>query len=153
MTAIVIEIADAVVAALNGAKLSLPVNAQRYYLPEFDLKDMDTLHVSVVPAELDEEIADRTRDRAEYKIHVAVQQRVAQNDPPGLNQAAIDGLMQLVQDIDDLFRHKPLAGFAPAALVEDGEQADLRPQAAEGRQPVHQPPGVHFPRHAVGRRL
>jgi hypothetical protein len=113
-TALVIQIADAVVAALNGAHLSQPVSAQRYFLPEFDLKDMDTLHVSVVPAELDEEIADRARDRAEYKIHVAVQKRVAKNDPPGLDQAAIDGLMTLVQDIDDLFRHKPLAGFTQA---------------------------------------
>ena len=115
MTAVVVEIADAVVAALNGATLSQPVTAERYYLPEFDLKDMDTLHVSVVPAELDEEIADRARDRAEYKIHVAVQKRVAKQDPPGLDQAAIDGLMQLVQEIDDLFRHKTLAGYEPAA--------------------------------------
>ncbi len=115
MTAVVVQIADAVVAALNGATLSQPVTAERYYLPEFDLKDMDTLHVSVVPAELDEEVADRAHDRAEYKIHVAVQQRVTTQDPPGLDQAAIDGLMQLAQDIDDLFRHKTLAGYASAA--------------------------------------
>ena len=37
------------------------------------------------------------------------------SDPPGLDQAAIDGLMQLVQDIDDLFRHKTLAGYQSAA--------------------------------------
>jgi hypothetical protein len=113
--AVITQIADAVVAALNGATLSQPVTANRYYLPEFDLKDMDTLHVSVVPAELEEEIADRARDRAEYKIHVAVQKRVSKNDPPGLDQAAIDGLTTLVQDIDDLFRHKPLAGFTQAS--------------------------------------
>jgi hypothetical protein len=53
MNATAIEIADAVVAALNGATLGQPVSAERYYLPEFDLKDMDTPHVSVVPAELD----------------------------------------------------------------------------------------------------
>jgi hypothetical protein len=112
--ALAIEIADAVVAALNLATLREPVTVKRFYLPEFDLKEMDTLHVSVVPAELDEEVADRSRDRAEYKIHVAVQKRVATSDPPGFDEAAIDGLMQLVQDIDDLFRHKPLAAF-PAA--------------------------------------
>jgi hypothetical protein len=112
--ALVVEIADAVVAALNAAHLSQPFEAKRYYLPEFDLKDMDTLHVSVVPAELDEELADRSRERAEYKIHVAVQKRVAKNDPPGLDEAEIDDLMTLVQEIDDLFRHKPLAGFTQA---------------------------------------
>jgi hypothetical protein len=109
-----VQIADAVVETLNGATLSRPFTAARYYLPEFDLKEMDELHVSVVPAELDEEIADRTRDRAEYKIHVAVQKRVAKQDPPGLDAAAIDGLMRLVEEIDDLFRHRPLAGYPEA---------------------------------------
>jgi hypothetical protein len=110
----IVQIADAVVAVLNGATLSQPVKAVRYYLPEFDLKAMADLHVSVVPAELDEEIADRSRDRAEYKIHVAVQKRVSKQDPPGLDTAAIDGLMQLVEEIDDLFRHKPLVGYEQA---------------------------------------
>jgi hypothetical protein len=108
------QIADAVVAVLNAASLSQPVTAVRYYLPEFDLKEMVDLHVSVVPAELEEEIADRTRDRAEYKIHVAVQKRVTKQDPPGLDTEAIDSLMTLVEEIDDLFRHKPMAGYEQA---------------------------------------
>ena len=111
MPSTTIQIADAVVAVLNAATLSQPFTAVRHYLPEFDLKQMDTLHVSVVPAELDEEIADRTRDRAEYKIHVAVQKRVAKQEPPGLDTAAIDGLMQLIEEIDDVLRHKPLSGY------------------------------------------
>jgi len=110
----VIQLADAVTAALNAATLSQSFSAARYYLPEFDLKEMKDLHVSVVPAELDEEIADRGRDRAEYKIPVAVPKRVAKQEPPGLDNAAIDALMQLVEEIDDLFRHKPLAGYPEA---------------------------------------
>ena len=117
MQSTTIQIADAVTAVLNSATLSQPFTAVRHYLPEFDLKEMDTLHVSVVPAELDEEIADRTRDKAEYKIHVAVQKRVAKQEPPGLDTAAIDGLMRLVEEIDDLLRHKPLAGFEQAHWV------------------------------------
>ena len=112
--AVIVDIANAVVAVLNGAHLSQPLAAVRHYLPEFDLKEMGELHVSVVPAELDEEMADRSRDQAEYKIHVAVQKRVTTQDPPGLDNAAIDGLMRLVEEIDDLFRHKPLAGFEQA---------------------------------------
>ena len=114
MPSTTIQIADAVTAALNAAALSQSFTAVRHYLPEFDLKEMETLHVSVVPAELDEETADRTRDRAEYKIHVAVQKRVAKQDPPGIDTAAIDALMQLVEEIDDLFRHKRLAGYEQA---------------------------------------
>ena len=114
MPSTTIQIADAVTAALNAATLSQSFTAVRHYLPEFDLKEMEALHVSVVPAELDEEMADRTRDRAEYKIHVAVQKRVAKQDPPGLDTHAIDALMQLVEEIDDLFRHKRLAGYEQA---------------------------------------
>jgi hypothetical protein len=115
MPATVIQIADAVVAVLNAATLSQPLTAVRHYLPEFDLQEMETLHVSVVPAELDEEIADRTRDRAEYKVHVAVQKRVVRQEPPGIDAAAVDAIMQLVEEIDDLFRHKRLSGFESAS--------------------------------------
>lgn len=113
--AVIVDIADAVVTTLNGTGLSQPFEAQRYYLPEFELKDMDTIHVSVVPAELDEEVADRSRDRAEYKIHIAVQKRVTKQDPPGFDEAALDAMMQLVEEIDDLFRHKPLVGYEQAS--------------------------------------
>ena len=112
-----IQIADAVVTALNAAELSQPFSAVRYYLPEFELKELKDLHVSVVPAQLDEEVSDRARDRADYKIHVAVQKRVAKQDQSGLDAAAIDALMLLVEEIDDLLRHKPLAGFESARWV------------------------------------
>lgn len=117
MNATAVEIADAVVTTLNKASLSQPITAERYYLPEFELKEMGQLHVSVVPAELDEEIVDRTRDKAEYKIHVAVQKRVAKDDSPGLDTTALDGLMRLVEEIDDLFRHKPLMGYEQAHWI------------------------------------
>jgi hypothetical protein len=46
-----------------------------------------------------------------------VQKRVSKQDPPGLDTAALDNLMSLVQEIDDLFRHKPLAGYEKAHWV------------------------------------
>jgi len=115
----IVWIAKAVVNAINAATLSQPVDAKRYYLPEFDLKEMDSLHVSVVPAELDEEVADRSRDRAEYKIHVAVQKRVSRRDPPGFDAEAIDALMHLVEEIADVFRHKVLSPGVTWAKTEN----------------------------------
>jgi hypothetical protein len=108
----VVRITDAVVDVLNAAKLSQPVKAARYYLPEFALAEMDELHVSVVPAEKDAEIIVRARDRVDYKIHVAVQKRVGRQGAPGLDNTVIDGLMQLVEEIGDLFRHKLLEDVA-----------------------------------------
>jgi hypothetical protein len=106
---VIIDIADAVVATLNAAHLSQPVQAERFYLPEFELKDMGTLHISVVPAECEEELADRERDFGDYTIHVAVQQRVGK-----LDNATLDGLMSLVEEIGDLFRHQRLPGYEQA---------------------------------------
>ena len=112
-----IRIAEAVVAVLGAATLSQPFTAERHYLPEFALEDMDTLHVSVVPAEFLSDMADRARDRAEYTVHIAVQKRVSKHQPPGLDNAAIDELMRLVEEIGDLFRHKRLAGYEDAHWV------------------------------------
>jgi hypothetical protein len=48
---------------------------------------------------------------------VAVQKRVMKDDSPGLDTDEIDELMTLVEEIDDLMRHKPLAGFEQAHWV------------------------------------
>lgn len=112
--AVVVDIARAVTNLLKATTFSMPVTAERYYLPEFDLKDIRDIRVSVVPAELDEELLDRARDQAEYTIHVAVQQRVIKHDPPGIDNDKIDALMHLVEEIDDLFRHKRLVGYDQA---------------------------------------
>ncbi|MBI5864862.1 MAG: hypothetical protein HZB38_10205 [Planctomycetes bacterium] len=45
----VIDIADAVVASLNAGTFSQTFEAERKYQPVFELPDMQTLHVSVVP--------------------------------------------------------------------------------------------------------
>jgi hypothetical protein len=112
-----IQIADAVVTAINGAALSQSVLAERHYLPEFNLADLDQLRVSVIPAETEQTVADRTRDQTDYTIHVAIQKRVAKQSPPGLDTQAIDALLLLVEEIGDLFRHQSLATTPVARWV------------------------------------
>ena len=43
------EIADAVTAELNAGSFSQAFTAERHYRPVFDLPEMGTLHVTVVP--------------------------------------------------------------------------------------------------------
>ena len=50
--ATILQISDSVTAQLNAAELSQPLHAQRLYVPDFDLEDMQELRVSVVPREL-----------------------------------------------------------------------------------------------------
>jgi hypothetical protein len=110
--ATIIDIADSVVAEINATAFSQPVTAARHYAPQFEIGQMGTLHVSVVPKGLSSKSLDRSRDTFEYLIDVAVQQKVDQANPP------LDVLMGLVEEIADHFRAAALASFPNARCIE-----------------------------------
>ena len=107
--AVIIDIADAVVAELNGATLSLPLTAERHYRPIFDLKDMKTLHVTVVPKGVEVTPAGRSNNQYDYQVDVAVQKKFAKGDA-----AELDPLVGLVEEIADFFRLRRLTAQATA---------------------------------------
>lgn len=109
MTAALVRVADAVVAEINAATLSMPVTAARAYQPVFDLAEMKDLHVTVVPKGLEQELGSRAGTPREIKVDVAVQKKLQTADA-----AEIDPLVQLVEEIAVIFRlkrlpHMPLA--------------------------------------------
>ena len=114
MTATVIEIADAVVAALNVATIQFACHCSAVLSAR--VRPEGHGHAPC----LRRAGGTRRRDRRSQPGPGRVQdprrcaKRVAHQRSAWFDQAAIDGLMQLVQDIDDLFRHKPLAGFPQA---------------------------------------
>jgi hypothetical protein len=108
--AVITDIADAVVAELNGGGFSLPFTAARHYRPLFDLKDMQALHVTVVPKGVTIERLDRSRNQEDVQIDVAVQKKFSTGD-----NAELDALMALVEEIADFFRLRRLAA-CPAAV-------------------------------------
>jgi hypothetical protein len=112
MPATIVQIADAVVAELNGTTFSQPLTAERHYQPVFELAEMTELRVSVVPRSVVSKGLDRNRDSFDYLIDVAVQQKI---DPTPGN---LDALMELVEEIADHFRSEPLAGFPQARCTE-----------------------------------
>lgn len=122
----VVQVADAVVAALNGATFSQPVSAVRSYLPQFELAEMDELHVTVVPKAV--EIAGASRGSAayDYKIDVAVQKRFQTGDA-----AELDPLLHLVEEIADHFRLKRLEGYPGAAWTKTEYAALYAPEHME----------------------
>lgn len=99
MAARVIEIADAVVARINGASLSVPVTAVRAYRPEWTLAELESLRCTVVPVSLAAVPLDRGRDTGDYVVDVALQRRL-----PDESNATIDGYMLLVEEVAELFR-------------------------------------------------
>jgi hypothetical protein len=112
VAATILDIADAVVAQLNATAFSQSVTAERHYQPQFELSEMTELRVSVVPRSVTSKGLDRSRDSFDYRIDVAVQQKL---DPTPGN---LDALMALVEEIADHFRSEPLAGYPQARCTE-----------------------------------
>lgn len=109
---LVSDIAEAVKNELNAQAFSLPFTAERHYLPLFELPEMKDLHVTVVPNGIT--VAALGRDRAQYdcKVDVAVQKKLE-----GVENAEIDALMALVEEIAERFNRKRLLGMSEAAWV------------------------------------
>ena len=115
------DIADAVVATLEAAALSLPITAARAYAPVEDLAEGDGVRVDVVPTIHAATVADVSR-RLEHQwvISVWVRERLGTSDP-----AIIDPLMDLVEEIVPLFAGRPLAGTrAQCVGVENNPAVD-----------------------------
>ena len=103
------DIAQAVTDELNGGSFSLGFTAERKAVPMVKLSEMDSLHVTVVPREVESAALDRTRDSHEVKVDIAVQQRVA-----SLENDDIDPLMALVREIADFLNRRNVGGPAGA---------------------------------------
>jgi len=97
------DTAEAVAAALNGHAFDQGFEATRAYRPEFELREMDRLHVTVVPGNMEEERFDRACMLFRPRVDVAVQKKV---DVGKVDQ--IDALMDLVQDIAAFLRDREL---------------------------------------------
>lgn len=93
------DIADAVVAALNGHTFSQTLTAARAYCPVFELQDMKDLRVTVVPKAVELTTAGRGLAQSDVQIDIGVQKKLADTD-----DAEIDALMGLVQEIADFIR-------------------------------------------------
>lgn len=102
--ALVVEIAEAVVAELNGATFSQQFTADRNYLPVYELEHLKDLRVTVVPKGITIQSAGRNSNQHDVEIDVAVQQKLANT-----TAAEIDPLLALVEEIADHFRFRRLA--------------------------------------------
>lgn len=124
MSAAIVDIADAVVAALNGASLSQSFTAERSYVPVHELRDLSDLKVSVVMAGVAGTLLDRSgRQDYENTIDVGVQKSIGSGAMTTADiRAACDPLMTFCQEIADLFLSAPI-GVAGVSCT----AADFRP--------------------------
>lgn len=127
MAAVVVEVADAVAAALNAATLSQPFTAERTYLLTRELPEAAGLKVTVVPAGYALTAIDLTpRFAFDAVVEVWVQQRAAPAN------GEVDPLVLLAEEVAGVFGVPRLPGYprarctGVAVLARDG-----RPLAAD----------------------
>lgn len=101
--AVITDVAEAVKDELNAAEFSLPFEAERMYQPLFELPEMKTLHVTVVPHGVEMQASGRSMVQHDYGIDVAVQKKFEKDEP-----AELDPLMSLVEEIIEFFRLRRL---------------------------------------------
>lgn len=109
---LITQVAEAVIAELNGATLSQPFTAVRSYLPRSELAELKALKVTVVPNGLSVVTASRGQTQQDVAIDVAVQQKLT-----GEDNADLDPLLALAEEIAAHFRGKRLASFSNAIWV------------------------------------
>lgn len=114
----IVAIADAVVDRLNAASFSMPVTAVRHHQPTFDLADLETLRVSVVPRSLTVTGASRRQSQYDALIDIGVQKRLAPAPgSAGDEDAEIDALLDLVEEMADHLRFERLPTVPEAVWV------------------------------------
>lgn len=110
--ALITDLADAVVQSLNEGDFGQPFSAHRCYVPTFDLKEMRTLHVTVVPRGIIIAGVTRAASQSECQVDVAVQKKFDKGDA-----AELDPLMTLVERIVTHFESRWLAVAGGAVCV------------------------------------
>jgi len=108
--AVITDISDAVVVQLNAGTFGQPFTAERAFLPVFELSYLKSVRVTVVPKGVTIIPGGRSHNQHDYAIDVAVQKKLDAAD-----NAEIDPLVTLVDEIADFFRLKRLESY-PGAI-------------------------------------
>lgn len=132
MPALITDIADALVTELNSAApgtFAQPFTAVRGYRPQYDLAELKTLRVSVVPRGIGITGLMRNANQHDVAIDVAVQKKVSEG-----NAAELDGLMLLTEQIADFFRLRRLAALPEALWTKTDNVPVYSPEHLEQKQ-------------------
>jgi dTDP-D-glucose 4,6-dehydratase len=106
----ILQLADAVTASLNAGTFGQQFTALRLHQPSFDLPELQTLRVSVVPKSLTIQNASRQHTFFDCAVDVGIQQKVD-------NDNRVDELLDLAQEITDHLRLQRLASYPQAAWL------------------------------------
>jgi len=106
----IVDIADAVVTALNAGPFDPALQAVRSYQPGYELEQLKELRITVVPRGMEQTGATRAMTQRDVQIDIGIQKKLAQT-----NAAEVDALLDLVQQMADHIR--TVRQFGPAIWV------------------------------------
>lgn len=126
---VLIDIAEAVKDAINAATLSLAFDAERLYVPLYEIRSFADLKVSVVAAASEDERLSRSSSLGTYRVDVGIHKRIGTGAMTEADiRAACDPLMDLAEEIGDLFDGAPLTGYTQAKCTETAYRVVYVPQ-------------------------
>jgi hypothetical protein len=97
----VLQLAEKIVQTLNAGSFALPFTAVRTLFPFYELKDLSTLRVTVVPKAVNITTATRSSSEFDYQIDIAIQKAVKSPD-----DIEVTALTELALAIAKSFRNK-----------------------------------------------
>jgi len=97
----VIDLADQVAVSINSENYNLSFIAVRTLFPFYELKDLATLHVTVVPKSINITTASRSSSEFDYQVDIAIQKAVKTPD-----DIEVTALTELSLAIAKSFRNK-----------------------------------------------
>ncbi len=100
-----VTIAEAVKTMLNAATLSQTATAVRAWERIEELKDLNTIHVTIPVGDVEGRMIGRDTEQHDYTVPIVVQKK-----PASITTAALDALAYYVQEIRDLFLGKVITG-------------------------------------------
>ena len=106
-------IAKSVVAELNTHEFSTPFEAVFSVKPGFELAQLDTLRVIVVPKTLEIETASRSASKYLVSVDIGIMRRIGKLTP----EEAVESLGDLVDEIIEFLKNKTLDGFPAARCI------------------------------------
>ena len=121
--ALVIDIADAVAAELDGGSFSEEFTPERRVLPDFELADLAGLKVTVVPKGMEIAGASRSLSQHDVQIDVGVQKKIGSD-----LDTEVAALCGLVEEIAAFLKGHRLAGLAGVAWVRTANEPVYSPE-------------------------
>ena len=133
---LLLQVAEVVRYEINLGSYSQSVSAVRYYQPQFELSEMNTLHVSVVPRSMTEKQLSRAITSYDGTVDVGIQKR------SGMDQATLDALTKLVAEIAQRLRTAKLTALPEARLMQLVNEPVFAPEHLDELRQFSDTPGA-----------